>query len=104
MLKNKFTVASPARKPRKSARKRITKGQVRTNVVIDRELVEKAKAKARVRTAREAIHAALENYVKPYDYSGILELAGTGCLADDYDYKTASPPKYLGWDPVYKPD
>ncbi len=102
MLKNKFAVALPARKPRKSGRKRITKGQVRTNVVIDRELVEKAKAL--VHTAREAIHAALENDVKPYDYSGIPELVGTGCLADDYDYKTASRPKYLGWDPVYKPD
>jgi Arc/MetJ family transcription regulator len=103
MLKRKSAAAAPARKPRKSARKRITKGQVRTNVVIDRELVEKAKAKARVRTAREAIHAALENYVKPYDYSGILALRGTGCIAEDYDPGAGGAAKFLGGERVHEP-
>jgi hypothetical protein len=39
MLKRKSAAARPALKPRKTARKTVIEGQVRTNVVIDRELV-----------------------------------------------------------------
>jgi Arc/MetJ family transcription regulator len=59
MLKRKSAAARPALKPSKTARKRVIEGQVRTNIVIDRELVEKAKAKPHVRTTREAVNAAL---------------------------------------------
>ena len=103
MLKRKSAAARPAAKPREVARTRVIEGQVRTNVVIDRELVEKAKAKAHVRTIREAVNAALAEFVKPYDYSGLLELRDTSCIAEDYDPGGGGAPKFLGWDRVHEP-
>jgi len=101
MLKRKSAAARPALKPRKTARTRVIEGQVRTNVVIDRELVEKAKAKAHVRTTREAVNAALAEFVKPYDYSGLLALRGTGCIAENYDPGDGGAAKFIGWERIY---
>jgi hypothetical protein len=66
----------------------------RTNVVLDRALVEKAKAKFGVRTAREAIHASMEEATRSYDYSGLIALYGKGLIADDYALDT---------EPVHQP-
>jgi hypothetical protein len=44
-------------------------------------------AKARVKTKKGAVEAALRAYVRKPDYSGLLALAGTGVIADDYDPK-----------------
>jgi Arc/MetJ family transcription regulator len=101
MWKCKSAATRPALKPRKITRKRVIKGQVRTNVVIDRELVEKAKAKAHVRTTREAVNAALAEFVKPYDYSGLFALRGMDCIAEDYDPGAGGTAKFLGWERVY---
>ncbi|WP_332777188.1 type II toxin-antitoxin system VapB family antitoxin [Polaromonas sp.] len=59
----------------------------RTNIVLDDELVAQAMARARVTTKKAAVEAALRAYVKAPDYSGLLALAGTGVIADDYDPK-----------------
>ena len=57
----------------------------RTNIVLDDELVAKAMAKAGVTTKKAAIDTALRAYVREPDWQGLLALAGSGVLADDYD-------------------
>ena len=59
--------------------------ETRTNIVLDDELVAKAMAKAGVATKKAAIDCALRAYVREPDWQGLLALAGTGVLADDYD-------------------
>jgi Arc/MetJ family transcription regulator len=63
----------------------------RTNIVLDSKLVERVKRLAGVKTTRDAVHAALEHYIRSRDYSGILALHGTGGVAEGYDPKAASP-------------
>ncbi len=60
----------------------------RTNIVLDDELVAKAMAKAGVTTKKAAIDTALRAYVREPDWQGLLALAGSGVLADDYDPAT----------------
>ncbi len=57
----------------------------RTNIVLDDELVAKAMTKAGVATKKAAIDTALRAYVREPDWQGLLALAGSGVLADDYD-------------------
>jgi Arc/MetJ family transcription regulator len=57
----------------------------RTNIVLDDELVAKAMAKAGVTTKKAAIDTALRAYVREPEWQGLLALAGSGVLADDYD-------------------
>ena len=59
--------------------------ETRTNIVLDDELVAKAMAKAGVTTKKAAIDTALRAYVREPDWQGLLALAGSGVLADDYD-------------------
>jgi Arc/MetJ family transcription regulator len=66
-------------------------GAERTNIVIDAKLVERVKRLAKVKTTRDAVHVALEHYVRSRDYSGVLALRGTGGIAEGYDPKAASP-------------
>lgn len=57
----------------------------RTNIVIDDELIAQAMVRARVKTKKAAVEAALRAFVRKPDYSGLLALRGSGVLADDYD-------------------
>jgi Arc/MetJ family transcription regulator len=59
--------------------------ETRTNIVLDDELVAKAMAKAGVGTKKAAVEVALRAYVREPDWQGLLALAGSGVLADDYD-------------------
>lgn len=63
----------------------------RTNIVLDSLLVERVKRLAKVKTTRDAVHVALEHYVRSRDYSRVLALRGTGGVHDGYDPKAASP-------------
>ena len=63
----------------------------RTNIVLDARLVDRVKRRARVKTTREAVHAALDHFVRSRDYSAVLALRGTGGVAPGYDPKAASP-------------
>ena len=63
----------------------------RTNIVIDSKLVDRVKRLANVKTTRDAVHVALEHYVRSRDYSGVLALRGTGGISEGYDPKSASP-------------
>jgi len=62
----------------------------RTNIVLDDELIALAMARARVKTKKAAVEAALKAYVRKPDYSGLLALRGSGVIADDYDPKALS--------------
>jgi Arc/MetJ family transcription regulator len=63
----------------------------RTNIVLDTGLVSRVKRLARVKTTREAVHLALEHYIRSRDYSAVLALRGSGGVTEGYDPKTASP-------------
>jgi Arc/MetJ family transcription regulator len=63
------------------------KMSTRTNIVLDDELIAQAMARAGVKTKKAAVEAALRAFVRKPDYSGLLALAGTGVIADDYDPK-----------------
>ena len=69
----------------------------RTNIVLDDGLIVQAMSKARVKTKKSAVEAALRVYMRKPDYSGLLALAGTGVIADDYDPKALfTHPRYAG--------
>ena len=63
----------------------------RTNIVLDSKLVDRVKRLANVKTTRDAVHVALEHYVRSRDYSAVLALRGTGGVSAGYDPKAASP-------------
>jgi Arc/MetJ family transcription regulator len=63
----------------------------RTNIVLDSKLVGRVKRLAGVRTTREAVHVALDHYVRSRDYSAVLALRGTGGVAPGYNPKAANP-------------
>ena len=72
-------------------KQRAPSGLERTNIVLDARLVARVKRLAHVKTTREAVHLALEHYVRSRDYSSVLALRGAGGVAEGYDPKTASP-------------
>jgi Arc/MetJ family transcription regulator len=72
----------------KSSRKT---GSDRTNIVLDSKLVERVKRLAHAKTTREAVHVALDHYVRSRDYSEVLALHGSGGVAEGYDPKSVNP-------------
>jgi hypothetical protein len=57
----------------------------RTNIVLDDDLIAQAMVKARVKTKKGAVEAALRAYVRKPDYSGLLASRGKGLIDEDYD-------------------
>ncbi len=60
---------------------------MRTNVVLDEDLVTEAFALTEVRTKRELIDLALRELVRIRRKKDLTELAGKIQLLDDYDHK-----------------
>lgn len=60
---------------------------MRTNIVMDDELVEEAFRYAEVRTKRELVDLALREFVENRRRRDIRELRGKVGLHPDYDYK-----------------
>lgn len=60
---------------------------MRTNVVLNDELVEEAKRLTGVRTKREVIELALVELVRRRKRKNLTELAGQVELVDDFDHK-----------------
>lgn len=58
-----------------------------TNLALDDALVEEAKAIGHHKTKKEAVTAALREYVQRRQQMRILELFGTIDFDPDYDYK-----------------
>jgi len=60
---------------------------MRTNIVIDDRLVEKAMALSKLKTKRDVVHKALEEYVRALKKKDLRELRGKIRFAEGYDYK-----------------
>jgi Arc/MetJ family transcription regulator len=58
-----------------------------TNLALDDHLIEEARRVGRHKTKREAVSAALEEYVKRRKQLGILDIFGTVDFDPKYDYK-----------------
>lgn len=62
---------------------------MRTNVVLDDELVQEAFALTNARTKRELVHLALTELVRSRRRKDLLELGGRVQLREDFDHKAA---------------
>lgn len=58
-----------------------------TNLALDDKLINEARRIGRHKTKKEAVTAALREYVQHRRQLGILDLAGTIEYYEDYDYK-----------------
>ena len=64
-----------------------------TNLALDDKLINKARRVGRHKTKKDAVTAALEEYVRRREQLAILDLAGTIDYYPDYDYKRSRQPK-----------
>lgn len=62
---------------------------MRTNIVLEDELIEKTMEYSRAKTKREAVYVALREYVDSRERRRILEMFGSNVIDPDYDYKAA---------------
>lgn len=60
---------------------------MRTNIVLDEQLVEEAQALSHIKTKRELIDKALREFVMHRKRLDLRELKGVRELQEDYDYK-----------------
>ena len=62
---------------------------MRTNVVLDDVLVQEALALSGLKTKKDIISIALQEFVDSRKRKNLLELSGKIKFRDDYDYKAA---------------
>jgi len=60
---------------------------MRTNIVIDDVIMEKAIALSDVKTKREMIERALQEYITSRSRKNLMDLQGKIKFAEGYDYK-----------------
>ncbi len=60
---------------------------MRTNIVIDDGLMKEAMALSGMRTKRDVVHRALEEFVRNLKKKDLREIWGKIQFATDYDYK-----------------
>ena len=60
---------------------------MRTNIVLDDELLEEAFRYANVKTKKEMVHLALKEFVENAKRLSLLDLKGKISFDDAYDYK-----------------
>ena len=60
---------------------------MRTNIVLDDQLVQEALALSHIKTKRELIHQALKEFVEHRKRLDVRDLKGVGEIRSDYDYK-----------------
>lgn len=60
---------------------------MRTNIVLDEKLVSRVMKLANVKTKREAIHVALDAFVRVRSRPDVRKIYGIGGLDPAYDYK-----------------
>ena len=60
---------------------------MRTNIVIDDGLVAEAMALSKLRTKKDVVQKALEEYVRSLKRRDLRELRGNIRFAEGYDYK-----------------
>ena len=62
---------------------------MRTNIVINEELMTKAMVISKKKTKREVVDVALQEYVENNSRPNLMDLFGKIKFADGYDYKEA---------------
>jgi Arc/MetJ family transcription regulator len=62
---------------------------MRTNIVLDDELVEEALAVSNIRTKRELVDRALREFVARHRRKDLMDLYGSDGIDAEYDYKVA---------------
>ena len=62
---------------------------MRTNIVLDDDLVEEAFALTGIRTKKDLVHLALEELVRRRRKKDLMLLAGRIRFAEGYDHKTS---------------
>jgi Arc/MetJ family transcription regulator len=62
---------------------------MRTNIVLDDKLVRDAMKATGAKTKREVVDIALRRLLQARAQKSLLDLAGQGLIAPDYDYKKA---------------
>jgi Arc/MetJ family transcription regulator len=60
---------------------------MRTNIVLNDDLVEEAQALSQIKTKRELIDTALREFVANRKRLDLRDLRGADLLDEDYDYK-----------------
>ena len=60
---------------------------MRTNIVLDDDLMQEAFSLTGIRTKRELVHTALQELVRRYRKRDLTDLAGKIRLRDDFDHK-----------------
>lgn len=61
---------------------------MRTNIEIDDDLIKEAFSLTEVRTKKELVHLALQEFVKAKKKKDLLELSGKIQFSEGYDYKS----------------
>ncbi len=61
---------------------------MRTNIVLDDELVAEALALSKIKTKRKLVQVALKEFVENRKRMDLRELKGVNELRPDYDYKS----------------
>ena len=61
---------------------------MRTNIDIDDKLIQEAFSLCDVRTKKELVHLALQEFIKAKKKKDLLDLSGKIKFHDGYDYKT----------------
>lgn len=62
--------------------------KLRTNIVLDDDLVKEAQALSQIKTKRELVEVALREFVDSRKRMDLRELRGVADLRADYDYKS----------------
>ena len=62
---------------------------MRTNIVLNDDLITEAMRLANVKTKREVVDIALRRFVASQKQRRILDLVGHELISPDYDYKAA---------------
>lgn len=60
---------------------------MRTNIAIDSNLIEQAMKISGVKTKKDMVNMALEEFVQRHNRKNLLDIAGKIQLAEGYDYK-----------------
>lgn len=64
---------------------------MRTNIVLDDDLIEEAARLSGIRTKKDLVHEALRVFIATRKRKSLLDLAGKIELAPGYDYKALRP-------------
>ena len=72
----------------------IERASMRTNIDIDDALIDEVMKVANVKTKKEAVHLALQEFLKAKKKKDLFDLAGKIAFEDSYDHKTLRHTRY----------